>query len=145
RAAPISAAIQCHGAGRKVHFAPMYTAAKAPIINCPAAPMLNKPVLNAKPTDRPVRISGVAKYSTWPIPLAPVLNPPFNMMTKPSAAWDGLLRSNTTNPNSKPIRMEKMEEYALLNALLINRFFNRYRPDSNLRRFLLHRSQEFGH
>ena len=32
----------------------------APPIHWPAAPMLNRPARKARPTDRPVRISGVA-------------------------------------------------------------------------------------
>jgi len=51
--------IHCVGP-RKSHRIPTTIAAKAPAINCPGVPMLNSPVLNANPTERPVKIIGVA-------------------------------------------------------------------------------------
>ena len=45
-----------------------YKAPKAPSVYCPAAPMLNRPVLNAKATERPVMISGAVWVSTLPQP-----------------------------------------------------------------------------
>ena len=39
---------------------PSQVATMAPPIHWPAAPMLNRPARKARPTDRPVRISGVA-------------------------------------------------------------------------------------
>ena len=44
-----------------VNTIPVYTAKNEPTTNCPGAPILNNPVLKAKPTDNPVRIIGVAK------------------------------------------------------------------------------------
>ena len=38
---------------------PTATAARAPIRNCPCAPMLKRPPLNASPTERPASTSGV--------------------------------------------------------------------------------------
>ena len=39
---------------------PSQVATIAPPIHWPAAPMLNRPARKARPTDRPVKISGVA-------------------------------------------------------------------------------------
>jgi hypothetical protein len=36
--------------------------------SCPSAPMLNRPARNASATASPVKISGVARNSTWPMP-----------------------------------------------------------------------------
>ena len=48
---------------------PAMTAPSAPIRNCPWAPMLNSPALNARPTDRPPRISGTVLTSVLTIEL----------------------------------------------------------------------------
>ena len=60
RAAARMATRQWRPAGRNVHFTPTRTAAKAPMIYWPEAPMLKSPVFLAKPTDRPVMTIGVA-------------------------------------------------------------------------------------
>ena len=49
--------------GASLSAAPTATAASAPIRNWPWAPMLNRPALKPRPTDRPPRISGVAATS----------------------------------------------------------------------------------
>ena len=62
----------------------------------PAAPMLNRPVLKANATDRPVMISGAALARTLPTPYGASKKPPSRMRTKPSPhAWDGLMASST--------------------------------------------------
>ena len=76
RIAARSAARQLTPGGRNVNLTPTYTAANAPAVNCPDAPILNNPVLNANPTESPVMISGVAIYSTCPNPCIPSVNPP---------------------------------------------------------------------
>ena len=45
-----------------------YRAPKAPSVYWPEAPMLNRPVLKAKPTERPVMIRGAALASSLPTP-----------------------------------------------------------------------------
>ena len=61
RIAARSAARQCSPGGRNVNFTPTNTAAKAPAVNCPDAPMLKSHVLNANPTESPVIMIGVAR------------------------------------------------------------------------------------
>ena len=69
-----------------------------PIVYCPDAPILNNPILNAKPTANPVMSIGVAKYNTFPI----LVNPPKIIVKKPGNALDGFENSITINPKSKP-------------------------------------------
>ena len=58
--------------------APTKTATKEPTINCPSAPMLNRPVLNANAIDKPVSINGVALIIVHAIylgfPIIPSIN-----------------------------------------------------------------------
>ncbi len=54
------AAIHCIAPGRS-HMNPTYRAKNIPIVYCPEAPILNKPILKANPTARPVMRIGVAK------------------------------------------------------------------------------------
>ena len=45
-----------------------YSAPNAPSVYCPAAPMLKRPVLNAKATERPHIMSGAAVTISLPMP-----------------------------------------------------------------------------
>jgi hypothetical protein len=63
---------------------------------------LNRPVLKAKPTDKPVIIMGMAKYMTWAKPLDPSSKPPFNIITKAGKASCELLTSNMIRPTRSP-------------------------------------------
>ena len=99
-----------------------------PMRYCPAAPMLNRPVLKATATERPVMIKGVALKSMFPIftglnpkvraPLSrPVLNTPRNTSLTPSqiplAEMLSLVRPTITIiiiPTAIPIKMEIMAE-----------------------------------
>ena len=102
--------------------------AAVPIRYWPGAPMLNRPVLKATATDRPVRISGVARKSMLPkfvelkpkvsVPAAsrPVLNRPPNTRRMPSHALfsprDGLAAPTMmiiSAPTTMPMRMEISE------------------------------------
>ena len=56
-------------AGCSSSWTPTMTAPRAPIRNCPCAPMLNRPALNARPTDRPPSSSGTVETSVLTIAL----------------------------------------------------------------------------
>ena len=64
-----------------------YRAKKAPKVYWPAAPMLKRPVLKAKATDRPVMIRGAAWMISIRTPMPKVLavlkKPPWRMALKP--------------------------------------------------------------
>ena len=93
-----------------------YSAPNAPSVYCPAAPMLNRPVLNAKPTERPVIISGAALASTVPM-LRGLLKPLFKMTSRPSPkACSALMMASTTRPSSRPITMQISEAATDRNA-----------------------------
>ena len=70
--------------------------------------MLKSPVLKAKPTDKPVRTIGVAKYITLPI-LRISRKAPVIIVENPPSACPGLLIKRMTKPNSKPTTMAKIE------------------------------------
>ena len=57
-------------AGSPSKLTPTATAATVPMMNCPEAPMLNRPARNATATERPVRISGVILRSVVDQPRA---------------------------------------------------------------------------
>ena len=93
-----------------------YSAPNAPSVYCPAAPMLNRPVLNAKPTERPVIISGAAFASTVPI-LRGLLNPLCKITSRPSPiACSALMIASTTTPSSRPMTIQISEAATDRNA-----------------------------
>ena len=53
--------------GKSLKERPIMVAQSPPISICPAAPILNNPVLKAKATERPVRMRVVAIAKTFPI------------------------------------------------------------------------------
>jgi hypothetical protein len=69
-AAPAASATgRATSAGVSIGSAPPASAvANAPTASWPSAPMLKSPARKASATDSPVRSSGVALNSTWPIP-----------------------------------------------------------------------------
>ena len=102
--------------------------ASVPMRYCPGAPMLNRPVLNASATERPVMTSGVARKSILPMlaglkpqvsaPFAsrPVERMPMKIRRMPSHAplREMLLLKmptirTTIAPTTRPIRMEMSE------------------------------------
>ena len=58
-----SATVMATRGGAPASATPAATAPSAPSRNCPCAPMLNRPALNARPTDSPPRTSGVVEMS----------------------------------------------------------------------------------
>ena len=106
----------------------MNSVAAVPARYCPGAPMLNRPVLKATATERPVRITGVARKSMLPtlaglkpkvrLPAAlrPVENRPKITRRMPSQALlrpsDGLNRPTirmTSAPAARPMRMDSRD------------------------------------
>ena len=67
----------------KSKVSPIAIAVKPPASICPGVPMLNKPVLNAKATESPVKINGVAVAIVLPI-LSIFISPPLNRYKYPS-------------------------------------------------------------
>ena len=61
----------------------MLVATKPPNNICPGVPILKSPVLNANPTERPVRIKGVAVANVSPI-LEIFISPPLNRYEYPT-------------------------------------------------------------
>jgi len=62
----IVVSIRSNGFGTSTR-SPTTVASTPPISTWPGVPMLNKPVRNAKATDNPVRMSGVAVASVLPM------------------------------------------------------------------------------
>ena len=106
----------------------MKSVAHVPARYCPGAPMLKRPVLNAVATERPVRISGVARKNMLPTLVGlkpnvsapeasrPVLKSPNRTSRMPSHALlspSDLLETPTmrmsTAPTRRPMRMESSE------------------------------------
>ena len=104
-----------------------------PIRYCPGAPMLNRPVLKATATERPVMIRGMARKSVLPmlvglkpqvsepVALRPVENRPKKISRTPSQAPLREMRelnrptiTTTTAPTSRPMRMETSEASSFL-------------------------------
>ena len=89
--------------GRPSNCTPTQTAPTDPIRNCPAAPMLNRPALMARATDRPVRTNGEVLRTVAARPRAVPAEP----ATKPVKASHGLCPNTaistapiSTAPNS---------------------------------------------
>ena len=110
--APSRQASHNSGPGMNVHFTPIRTATYAPTMNWPDAPMLNRPVLLAKPTERPVRMMGVAAYSTCPRFFMSE-RPPVRMASRPQKAWAGSATSSTTKPTTRPHKIARSEAIKL--------------------------------
>ena len=137
---PSSARIQITIGGMALGFTPgmaiceegmpsaMNSVAAVPARYCPAAPMLNRPVLKATATERPVRMTGVARKSMLPtlaglkpkvrLPAAlrPVENRPKITRRMPSQALlrpsDGLNRPTirmTSAPAARPMMMDRRD------------------------------------
>jgi hypothetical protein len=54
--------------GSPASLIPTHAVAKAATYNCPSAPMFSRPPRSATATARPVKTSGVAKKSVYPMP-----------------------------------------------------------------------------
>ena len=90
----------------------------APIRYCPGAPILNRPVLKARETERPVMMSGVAVNSMLPqvkstslaLPAAPGPESTMKMPLKASDTGISLeqiaITSSTMKPTSRPPRIQ---------------------------------------
>ena len=106
----------------------MHSDTSVPMRYWPGAPMLNRPVLNATATDRPVIISGVARKSilpkfvelkpqvSTPAAVRPVLNRPANTMRMPSQTLDapssGFEKPTAammTLPTTRPMRIDSSD------------------------------------
>ena len=78
---------------------------KAPIVYWPDAPMLNSPVLNAKPTDRPHIIRGAAWYST--LPSLSMLEKPVASIASCRPRRAGIQQDQQYKPSTRPTTMDK--------------------------------------
>ena len=106
----------------------MHSDTSVPMRYWPGAPMLNRPVLNATATDRPVMMSGVARKSmlpkfvelkphvSTPEAVRPVLNRPANTRRKPSQTLDapssGFEKPTAammTLPTTRPMRIDSSD------------------------------------
>ena len=123
-----SPAIQWRPPGKNVQVQPTHTDTAPPTMSWPGAPMLKRPVLNAKPTERPVMISGVARYNTCPRPFMPLLKPPFRMIRSPSKALSGLVIRRMMNPAIRPAQDRDQRGRRVSQALLFHEALPLFEP-----------------
>ena len=102
----------------------MHSDTSVPMRYWPGAPMLNRPVLNATATDRPVMMSGVARKSmlpkfvelkpqvSTPEAVRPVLNTrrkPSQTLDAPSSGFEKPTAAMMTLPTTRPMRIDSRD------------------------------------